>query len=128
LTVIACLFSPLGKLAERAIYFANVISLFFLMLDFIDPVAQNLMDRFYQNVRIGRRVKVIVHLIELFFRFFKRRCHGNQLKLKNRHFPGPIYFVALLFGSGLQYLNSDFKRFNRVNFSTLSTVLVAFGP
>jgi len=36
-------------------------------------------------------------------------------------FPAPIYFVALLFGNGLQYHNSDFKRFNR-------WMMVAFGP
>ena len=30
--------------------------------------------------------------------------------------------------STLQYRNSDFKRFNRMNFSTLCTILVAFGP
>jgi len=40
-------FSPLGKLADRAIYFVNVFSLFFyfLMVDFLDPVAQKLMDQ-----------------------------------------------------------------------------------
>ena len=48
----------------------------------------------------------------MLFLFFKGRCHGNQLKSKNRRFPGPIYFVVLPFGNGLQYRNSDFKRFN----------------
>ena len=43
-------------------------------------------------------------------------------------FPGPIYSVALPFGNGLQYRNPDFKRFNRMNFYTLCTILVAFGP
>ena len=43
-------------------------------------------------------------------------------------FPGPIYLIALPFGNGLQYRNSDFKRFNRMNFSTLCTILVASGP
>jgi len=45
--IIVLLFSPLGKLAERAIYFANVffsIFLFILMVDILEPVAQNLMD------------------------------------------------------------------------------------
>jgi len=40
----------------------------------------------------------------------------------------PDQFVALPFGNGLQYRNSDFKRFNRMNVSTLCTILVAFGP
>jgi len=43
-------------------------------------------------------------------------------------FPGPIYFVALPFGNGVQDHNFDFKRFNRMNFSTLCTISVAFGP
>jgi len=44
-----------------------------------------------------------------FFRFLKGRCHGNRLKSKNWRFYGPIYFVVLPFGKGLQYRNSDFK-------------------
>jgi len=43
-------------------------------------------------------------------------------------FYGPIYFVALPFRNGLQYHNSDFKILDRMNFSTLSTILVTFGP
>jgi len=42
-------------------------------------------------------------------------------------FRGPISFVVLPFQSGLQYRNSDFKRFNRMNFSALCTILVTFG-
>jgi len=34
-------------------------------------------------------------------------------------FPGPIYFVALPFRNRLQYRNSNFKRLNTMNFSTL---------
>ena len=64
-----------------------------------------------------------------FFRFLKERCHGNQLKSKKiTFFHEPIYFVTLLFGNGLQYRKSDFKTFNRINFSTLCTILMAFGP
>jgi len=36
------LFSPLGKHARRAIYFADVFFIiYFLMIDFLDPVAHN---------------------------------------------------------------------------------------
>ena len=35
---------------------------------------------------------------------------------------------VLTFRNGLQYRNSDFKRLNRMNFSTLCTILVTFGP
>ena len=34
----------------------------------------------------------------------------------------------LPFENGLQYRNCNFKRFDRMNFSTLFTILVAFGP
>jgi len=64
----------------------------------------------------------------LLFWFFKGCCHGNQLKSKNLRFYGPIYFVALPFGNGLQYRNSDFKRLDRMNFSTLCSIWVTFGP
>jgi len=63
-----------------------------------------------------------------FFRYLKGRCHGNHLKSKNWRFYGPIYFLVLPFGNGLQYHNSDFTRLARMNFSTLSTILVTFGP
>jgi len=41
---------------------------------------------------------------------------------------GPIYFLALPFGNGLQYRNFDFKRLDGMNFSTLCTILVILGP
>jgi len=62
------------------------------------------------------------------FWFLKGRYHGNQLKSKNRRFLGPIYFVVLPFWNRLQYRNSDFKRLDRMNLSTLCTILVTFGP
>jgi len=40
----------------------------------------------------------------------------------------PIYFVMLPFQNGLEYRNSDSKRLDRMNFSTLCTILVTFGP
>jgi len=64
----------------------------------------------------------------ILFKFLKGRCHGNQLKAKNRSFSKPIYFVALPFQNGLQYCNYDFNRLNRTNFSTSCTILVTFGP
>jgi len=63
-----------------------------------------------------------------FFRYLKGRCHGNQLKSKNWRFYGPIYFVSLPFGNGLQYRNSDFKRLDRMNISTSCAILVKFRP
>jgi len=40
----------------------------------------------------------------------------------------PIYFIALQFRNGLQYRNFDFKKLNKMNFSTLFTILVTFSP
>ena len=62
----------------------------------------------------------LVHLFELFW-FLKGHCHGNQ-KVE------PISFVPLPFWNGLQYRNSDFRRFSRINFSALCTILVTFRP
>jgi len=58
----------------------------------------------------------------------QRRCQGNQIQSKNRRFYGSIYFVPLPFENGLQYRNTDFKRLDRMNFFTLCTILVTFGP
>jgi len=51
----------------------------------------------------------------------------QSVKVKNWRFFRPIYFVALAFQNGLQYRNSNFKRLNRMNFSTFCTILVTFG-
>jgi len=48
---------------------------------------------------------------------------------KSAFFPDQSALLhALPFANGLQYRNSDLKRFNRMNFSTLCTILVTFGP
>jgi len=52
----------------------------------------------------------------------------QPVKVEKSAFFEPIYFVALPFRKGLQYRNSDFKRLNRMNFSTLYTTLVTFSP
>jgi len=41
-------------------------------------------------------------------------------------FYGPIYFIALTFGNGLQYRKSDFKRLDRMKISTSCAILVTF--
>jgi len=66
--------------------------------------------------------------LAFFFRYLKGRCHGNQLKSKNRLFYRPVYFVALPFGKGLQYRNANFKRLDRMNISTSCAILVTMRP
>jgi len=63
-----------------------------------------------------------------FFLIFQGTLSWQPIKVKkSASFYGPIYFVALLLGNGLQYHNSDFKRLDRMNFSTSCTILVTFG-
>jgi len=121
------LFSPLGKLADRAIYFTFrtffIFFIFFNNRQIISGSTGPIFAIFAPNDR---------YLFEYdrsgpLFWFFKGRCHGNQL-VKNWHFFEPIYFVALPFRNGLYYRYSNFKRLNRMNFSTLCTILVTFGP
>jgi len=51
----------------------------------------------------------------------------QSVKSTNWRFFGPNYFVALPFRNGFKYRNSDSKRWNTMNFSTLCTILVTFG-
>jgi len=52
----------------------------------------------------------------------------QPIKVEKLAFYGPIYFVALPFGKGLQYRNSDFKRLYRMNISTSCAILVTIRP
>ena len=97
------------------------------MVDFLDQVAQNLIDHLNQNFRIGSWCKGLFTSLSIFI--FRGTLPWQPIKSRKIGvFCRPIYFVPLPFGNGLQYRNSDFKRFNRMNFSTLCTILVAFGP
>jgi len=61
-------------------------------------------------------------------RSLKGCCHGNHLKKEKLAFLWTNLFVALPFRNGLQYCNSNFKRLSKMNFSTVCTILVTFGP
>ena len=54
---------------------------------------------------------ICVHFLDQvqFFRFLKDVAMATNKVEKISLFYGPIYFVALPFGKGLQYRNSDFK-------------------
>ena len=52
----------------------------------------------------------------------------QRAKVKKSAFFGPIYFLVLPFRNGLLYRNFDFERLDRMNFSTLYTILLTFGP
>jgi len=52
----------------------------------------------------------------------------QPIKVEKLAFYGPIKFVALPFGNGLQYRNCNFKRLDRMYISTSCAILVTFGP
>jgi len=58
----------------------------------------------------------------------QRTLPWQPIKVEKSAFLWTNLFVALPFGNRLQYRNSDFKRLDRMNFSTLRTILVIFGP
>ena len=63
-----------------------------------------------------------------FLRFLKGRCHGNNLKSKNRRFLRTNILCRTAIQKGFQYCNFDFKRLDRMNMSTSCTILVTFSP
>ena len=98
------------------------------MVDFGTPVAQKLMDRSSPKFQVLVDGYKGLFTQLSFFDFSRDVTMATNYSRKIGVFPGPIYFVVLPFGNGLQYRNSDFKMFNRINFSTLCTILVAFSP
>jgi len=118
------MFQPFCNLACSANFtFRN----FFLFLN-ADKLSQDPLDRFSRSLHQMIGICLSTTDLDLFFRFLKGRCHGNQLKSKNQRFFRPIYFVTQPFRKGLQYRNSDYNGLNRMNFSTVCTILVIFDP
>ena len=75
-------FRPLGKIADRAKYFAcvEISSFFFIFLLWAKlHVSHYLLDRFSRSFH--QTEGICVNFLDLvqFFRFLKGRCHGNQL-------------------------------------------------
>ena len=65
--------------------------------------------------------------LDLFFPISQGMLPWQPILWKIGVFCVPISFVAVPFWNRLQYRNSDFKILNRMNFSTLYTILVTFG-
>jgi len=78
------LFSPLGKLATRLYILLALISfLFFLFLSFFNDRSENklshdLLDRFSQSFHRMKAFWVQIIDLDLFLRYLKGRCRGNQ--------------------------------------------------
>jgi len=65
--------------------------------------------------------------LDLFFDFSSNVAMATNHSKKSSFITDQFTFVALPFRNGLQYRNSDFKRLDRMNFSTLFAILVTFG-
>jgi len=85
------LFSPLGKPADRAIYFTIVISSFYFFYYEQKP-PQYLLDRFSRSFHQIEGICVNFLNLVQFFRFLKGRFHGNQFSGKNgAKLPNPLH-------------------------------------
>jgi len=74
------LFSPPGKLAERAMFFTFrnfFLFIFFLMIS-REQLSQDMLDRFSQSFHRMQAFWVQMIDLDLFYRYLKGRCHGNQ--------------------------------------------------
>jgi len=114
--------------AERAIYFA-CINFFIFFNDFSETSYLKIRWTDFRN--LFHRMKAYwVQMIDLdLFLIPQGTLPWQPIKVKKIDvFYGPIYFLALPFRNGLQYGNNDFKRLDRMNFSTLCTILVTLGP
>jgi len=102
-------FSPLSKLAGRAIYFACVNCFFFIFTGLV-------------GIFVGMIILIFV------WRSPKWRCYGNQLNLGDdrRHPQKRPLFFALAFDNGLANHKSTFKRLNGSNPATSCTNFVNF--
>jgi len=69
------LFSPLGKPADRAIYFTFHNFFFFLLRA---KLSQYLLDRFSRSLHQMEGICVNFPNLVQFLRFLNGRCHGNQ--------------------------------------------------
>ena len=100
------LFSPFGKLAGRAIYFTDVFSLFFYFFSGRPRSHAGSEANGPIFTKISGLVDNWKGLITplSFFWFFKGRCHGNQLKSKNRSFLWENRIVFIFWRS---YSNSE---------------------
>ena len=129
------LFSPLGKLAGRAIYFTDVFSLFYFFFIFIFFNGRLSSQRSRDTNRaIFTKISGLVDrckglLTSLsFFLFFKGRCHGNESKSKNRRFCR----TNLLCRYAIRKRNGIRSVYACINSSTNATImckiLVKIGP
>jgi len=97
------------------------------MVDSGAPVAQKLMDRFSPNISglVEGRKGLITPLR---FLIFQRTLPWQPIKVEKLAFFPDQSTCHTAIQKRIEYRNSNFKRFNRMDFWTLCTILVTFGP
>jgi len=120
-------FSHSANLPTGLYILPSVISFFFIFNDFSETNYLKIRWTDFHNLftewkRFGCRWSIWTS-----FLIPQGTLRWQPIKVEKSAFFGPIYFLALPFGNGLPYRNSDFKRLDRMNFSTLCTILVTFG-
>jgi len=122
-------FSPLGRLAGRAmLYILLMFFLYFFNGCLRSPAGSEANGPIFTKISgLVDRCKGLITPLS-FFLFFKGRCHGNQLKSKKWRFSCTNLLCRAAIRKQVAISQFDFVRFNRMNFSTLCTILVTFGP
>ena len=97
------LFSPLGKLAGRDIYFADVFSLFFYFFNgrLSSPRSSDANGAIFTKIpRLVDGCKGLLTSLS-FFDFSRDVAMATSQSRKIGVFPGPITFIAMLYGNGM---------------------------
>jgi len=88
-------------------------------------LSQDILDRFSRFFHQMKGICVNFIGLDLFFRFLKGRCHGNQFLTNVAKWPS---FNTLAFQNGFEYRNSDLQALNGIIFATLCAILMKIGP
>jgi len=120
-TLYSCIFSPIGKFADRAIIF-YLPFLFFKLSKASSGTSGRIFTIFLT------KWKVFAWMLSTrtsFHRFLKGRCHDNQIWAKFAKWPS---FSTLAFENGLEYRNMDKQLYSANDPSISPTNMVNFGP
>jgi len=137
--ILSIFFSPLGKIAGRALYFACFKILYlarsanlptglyiffylFLIVAWITIISWST-GPIFAIVSPNKAFWVQIVDMDLFFRYHKRRCHGNWILWKNGKLPS---FVALAFRNEKGYCSVSINSVNDASISCKN--FVNFGP
>jgi len=113
-------FSPLGKLADRAIYFTSVTSYFLTSV----KLSQNLLDRFSQS--FNQMKGICVNFLDPnLFSDYLRDVAANRFWAKFAKWP---LFNTLAFRNLFEYRNFDLQVLKGTILATFCAILVKISP